>query len=109
MAYNFDTMRFFSGRRGLVRLAIVILSFTLAGAGAIYLDRYRKVPIERAINPVYWVRHWRGLDRYDAAQALLEHGDPGVPEVALTIDDGPDPRYGPAIARYLHDSHIPAT
>jgi len=72
-------------------------------------DRYRTIPFDRAINPAFWLRHWRGEDRYDAATALLEHGNPDVPEVALTIDDGPDPKYGPEIARYLKARGVAAT
>jgi len=91
------------------RIVISFVVIILAAVSGLYFDRYRKVPIERAMNPAYWVRHFRGLDRYDVRQALLEHGDPSVPEVAITIDDGPDPRYGPAIAKYLHDANVPAT
>lgn len=102
-------MPFFSGQRGKMRLIIAgIIVVALAG-GAAYIDRYHTVPIERELNPVFWWQHLRGEDRYDADDALLEHGDPSVPEVALTIDDGPDPRYGPAIANYLHENNVPAT
>lgn len=81
----------------------------LVGAGLVQWNRHRAVPIERALNPAYWVRHARGLDRYDPQTGLLEHGDPNLPEVALTIDDGPDPRYGPQIAQMLHDKGVAAT
>jgi len=94
------------GKRLLAGLVIVL---AIGAPFAIYLDRYRKVPIERAINPVYWIKHLRGEDRYDPTTALLEHGNPDFKEVALTIDDGPDPRYGPDIAKYLHDNHVAAT
>ncbi len=86
-------------------LALVLL----LGAAAWRLDEYRKVPLDRALNPVFWVKHWLGEDRYDPKTGLLEHGDPDVPEVALTFDDGPDPRYGPAIAALLVRDHVPAT
>jgi peptidoglycan/xylan/chitin deacetylase (PgdA/CDA1 family) len=102
-------MRFFSAPATRRRLMIAAAFLLVAVCAGLYFDRYRKVPIERALSPVWWVRHWRGLDRYDASKALLEHGDPSVPEVALTIDDGPDPIYGPAIAQYLHDAQVPAT
>ena len=35
--------------------------------------------------------------------------NPAYREVALTIDDGPDPRYGPQIIALLHQRHIAAT
>ena len=91
---------------------LLILVPTIAVAlviAAIQWDRYRTVPIERALNPLYWVQHWRGLDRYDPSTCLLEHGNPDLPEVALTIDDGPDPRFGPEIAAYLTQQHVAAT
>ena len=92
-------------RRFIVAVVVIVLVVPVA----LYLDRYRKVPIERAINPVYWIKHMRGEDQYDASTAVLEHGNPTYKEVALTIDDGPDPRYGPDIAKYLHDNHVAAT
>ena len=88
---------------GLV-IAIVILGW--AGWQA---NLSRKVPLERALNPVFWVRHWRGTDRYDPQTALLEHGNPAFKEVALTIDDGPDPKLGPPIAAFLKANGVQAT
>lgn len=84
-------------------------ALVVVGVLAVRWDRYRTVPIERALNPSYWIRHVRGLDRYDPDTALLEHGNPDLPEVALTIDDGPDPRYGPDIAAYLKKRGVAAT
>ena len=91
------------------RAALAVAAVLVLGLVAWPLNRHRKVPIAQAVNPLYWVRHWRGEDRYHADTGLLEHGDPNAPEVALTIDDGPDPRYGPAIADVLHREHVPAT
>ncbi len=73
------------------------------------LNPHRKTPLRKVFNPMEWVRHWQGRDHYDPEQALLQEGDPHVPEVALTFDDGPDPRYGPAIAAILKQKHVPAT
>jgi len=73
------------------------------------LDPHRKVPLRKVFNPVEWVRHWKGIDHYDPGQALLQEGDPNVREVALTFDDGPDPRYGPAVAAILKQKNVPAT
>lgn len=91
------------------RLAVAAIVLCAGSMLVLNVDRYHKVPIDRLVNPVYWIQHLRGEDRYIASQALLEHGDPSLREVAITIDDGPDPRYGPAIAAYLHNNHVPAT
>ena len=91
------------------RVAVTAAAVIAAGLFAWQWDRYRAVPIERALNPGYWIRHWQGRDRYDPDTALLEHGDPGRSEVALTVDDGPDPLYGPAIASYLKQQGVAAT
>jgi peptidoglycan/xylan/chitin deacetylase (PgdA/CDA1 family) len=102
-------MRPQSGPKGKRLLTAVIAIIIVAVPLALAIQRYHKVPIERALNPVFWIQHLRGEDRYIESQALLEHGDPSRKEVAITIDDGPDPRYGPAIAKYLHDNHVAAT
>ena len=82
----------------------------LAAAAALWVfNPHRDVPVSEVITPEYWIRHLRGGDLYDAQDALLQRGDPNVPEVALTFDDGPDPRYGPLIARYLKQKGVPAT
>lgn len=73
------------------------------------LDPHRKTPLRKVFSPVEWVRHWKGIDHYDPGQALLQEGDPDVREVALTFDDGPDPRYGPAVAAILKQKNVPAT
>ncbi|MEO7717691.1 MAG: polysaccharide deacetylase family protein [Capsulimonas sp.] len=91
------------------RIAVGAAALVFVGGVLSFWNRHRTIPIERALNPAYWVRHARGLDRYDPQTALLEHGDPNLPEVALTIDDGPDPRYGPQIAQMLHDKGVAAT
>ena len=80
-----------------------------AALAAWAFDPYRKVPFVRSLSPVFWVQHARGLDLYDPQDALLEHGDAQAPEVALTFDDGPDPRYGPAIAALLKQRGVTAT
>lgn len=96
-------------RRRRQRVLIFAVCLALAAGGAWRANQTRKVPLERALNPGYWVRHWQGRDRYDARTALLEHGDPRRREVALTIDDGPDPVLGPQIADLLHRRHVAAT
>ena len=94
-------------RKILLALGILVI---LGGALSVWaLDPHRKVPLRKVFNPAEWVRHWQGIDHYDPGQALLQEGDPNVPEVALTFDDGPDPRYGPAVAAILKQKGVPAT
>jgi peptidoglycan/xylan/chitin deacetylase (PgdA/CDA1 family)/nucleoside-diphosphate-sugar epimerase len=40
---------------------------------------------------------------------LLEHGNRDMPQIALTIDDGPDPTYTPRILDILRDLAVTAT
>lgn len=97
-------------RRSWFRAVIFsVVLIALLGVAAWRYNLTRTVPLDRALSPVYWFQHWRGEDRYDARTGLLEHGNPAYREVALTIDDGPDPRYGPQIADLLHRRGIPAT
>ena len=93
-------------RRRLLPLAGVILTAGLAWWG---IDPYGHTSLSHYLSLRHIVRHLRGQDQYDPEDALLEHGDTQVPEVALTFDDGPDPRYGPAIARYLKQRGVTAT
>jgi len=86
-----------------------IVAVALLGWAGWQANQSRKVPLERALNPMFWVRHLRGEDQYDPQTALLEHGSPKYREVALTIDDGPDPNLGPPIAAYLKANGVAAT
>lgn len=86
----------------------LVLTLALGGI-AWQANQTRKVPLDRALSPAYWVRHWRGQDQYDPGTALLEHGNPQYKEVALTIDDGPDPVLGPQVAAVLHARGVAAT
>ena len=74
-----------------------------------HFDKYRKIPIEHAINPIWWIRHNAGTDLYDPDTGMLYHGNPKLKEIALTIDDGPNPLYGPDIIATLHQYNCPAT
>ncbi len=87
----------------------IIIALAIVGWAGWQANLSRKVPLERALNPLFWVRHWRGEDRYDPQTGLLEHGNPAYKEVALTIDDGPDPALGPPIAAWLAAEKVPAT
>ncbi|HEX5322883.1 MAG TPA: polysaccharide deacetylase family protein, partial [Capsulimonadaceae bacterium] len=99
-------MSFFKNR---VHVALACFLLLLAAAAAWHFDRYRKIPIEHAINPVWWYRHIEGTDLYDPSEAILYHGNPKYHEVALTIDDGPNRIYGPKILNVLEEYHVPAT
>lgn len=88
----------------LIAVILLFLGFFLWA-----LNPHRKVPLRKVLSPIEWVRHWQGRDHYDARQALLQEGDSNVREVALTFDDGPDPKYGPAVAAILKQKGVPAT
>ncbi len=88
-------------------LATVFVLVLVLGGWA--LDPHRKTPLRKVFDPVEWVRHWQGRDKYDTESALLQEGDDAVPEVALTFDDGPDPTYGPQVAAILKAKHVSAT
>jgi peptidoglycan/xylan/chitin deacetylase (PgdA/CDA1 family) len=51
-----------------------------------------------------WV--YRG---FGAQLDVFRHGNPHLPYVALTFDDGPDPRYTPQVLRILQSEQVPAT
>ena len=91
------------------KVVSLLLLAALIALIAWVFDPYRTISLTRALSPAYWVLRWEGRDRYDARNALLEQGDGSVPEVALTFDDGPDPQYGPAIARLLQQRKVKAT
>jgi peptidoglycan/xylan/chitin deacetylase (PgdA/CDA1 family) len=40
---------------------------------------------------------------------VLRHGNPALPYLALTFDDGPDPRFTPEVLRILAKEQVPAT
>ena len=86
--------------------AVVVLGAALLGWA---LDPHRKIPLRKVFDPMEWVLHWQGRDKYDAQNALLQEGDSAVPEVALTFDDGPDPVFGPQVAAILKAKGVPAT
>lgn len=106
MPYNNQAMSIIRKRWFPPVCAFILL---LAAYCAWHFDRYRKIPIEHAINPVWWYRHIEGTDLYDPSIAMLYHGNPKYHEVALTIDDGPNRIYGPQILSVLEQYHVPAT
>jgi peptidoglycan/xylan/chitin deacetylase (PgdA/CDA1 family) len=92
-------------KRALVIAIVLFVAFYLVW----HFDKYRKIPIEHAVNPVWWIRHEEGNDLYDPDSGMLYQGNPKLKEIALTIDDGPNPLYGPAIIETLHQYNVPAT
>ena len=96
-------------RKRRLRIGLGVALALLLALAVWAINPHRKTPLRKVFNPMEWVRHWQGRDHYDAQNALLQEGDPTVKEVALTFDDGPDPRYGPAIAAILTQKHVPAT
>jgi peptidoglycan/xylan/chitin deacetylase (PgdA/CDA1 family) len=88
---------------------IAVAGAVLVALAAFVLDPYRQIPIHEAIDPRYWILVMRGLDKYNWHTGLLQRGDTSVPEVAITIDDGPDPKYLPQIVQILRQENVPAT
>lgn len=84
-------------RQRRVRVLIAVAAIVLVAGGWV-LNQHRHVPVHDAINPMFWLRRWRGEDLYDARLRLLYHGSHALKEVALTIDDGP---HEPTDARLL--------
>ena len=97
-----------SSRTKGVRAAAAVL-IVLAAYGLYHFHKHHTMQIQDAINPFWWVRHFEGRDLYDPATAMLFHGNPKLPEVAITIDDGPNPLYGPQILAILKQYDVPAT
>src|SRR5580700_3490510 len=64
---------------------------------AAWYNEHRAMSWSETFNPMYWFRRWRGDDLFLENQAYLKHGNRGLPEVALTFDDGPHPSSLPAI------------
>lgn len=97
--------RFRAGQRaGCLLLGIA----GLACAGW-WANRNRTVPLEQFSNPVYWWRRMRGEDLYDPATRFLYHGDRTRREIALTIDDGPNPEVGGRMLDTLLEKGVRAT
>jgi peptidoglycan-N-acetylglucosamine deacetylase len=89
-----------------VTVSILVL---LVGYAAWHFHKHHTMPIQDAVNPFWWIEHFEGRDLYDPATAMLFHGNPKLSEVAITIDDGPNPLYGPQILSILRQYQVPAT
>lgn len=97
-----------TNKKAVTWAAVCVGIFICAGA-AWHFDKDRTVPIEHALNPVWWYRRWVGSDLYDPETMLLYHGSRKFKEVAITVDDGPHPQYGMKILDVLRQEHVPAT
>lgn len=87
----------------LVAGAVMLLGGTLLWA------RHRYVLIHNLTSETYWEEKITGTELFQPRGAVLKHGNPNVPEVALTFDDGPHPASLPTILRTLHDYGVQAT
>ncbi len=83
--------------------------FVLLAASGMYWYHNRKIGLLDAVNPAYWVRRWTGEDLYDPATQRLLHGNRSLPEVAITIDDGPHSGTGDQLLDILKREKIRAT
>ena len=87
-------------------LLILIPLLTLAGY---YWNEHRTVGLHQAVSPAYWLGRWRGEDLYNPQQHFLMHGNRALPEVALTIDDGPHSPMTGQMLDILRSYRAPAT
>ncbi|MBW3624536.1 MAG: polysaccharide deacetylase family protein [Armatimonadetes bacterium] len=74
-----------------VRLLALLLAMLVAGFGVFYAVSPHKSLIRRRMMPGYWILALQGKTLYDPDLKILRRGNPDLPEVAITIDDGPRP------------------
>src|SRR5947208_3591272 len=86
----------------------LVFSLALIGGG-FWFNEYRTAGIRDVINPMYWVRRWRGDDLYDPSTRVLFHGNRSLKEIALTIDDGPHEPTGAQLLDVLKQYNVRAT
>ena len=101
-------MRMTRKRKIAVLVALIAVLFA-AFPGRHWWTQHRQVGWRDAVNPAYWVRRARGEDLYSARQRLLYHGNRSLPEIALTIDDGPHAEIDPGILDTLRADHVHVT
>ncbi len=63
---------------------------------------------ERLVSPAYWLARARG-EHLMTCEGVLWRGDPNQPIVALTFDDGPDPKTTPRVLDILKQEGVRAT
>ena len=85
-------------------LSITIGIFALAGIGFAY-TRIHHI----SLRPSKIIARLKGVNLYDPAEGYFKHGDPNKKIVALTIDDGPHPKYLPIILNDLQQANVHAT
>ena len=91
------------------KLAAGAAAFVVLLAAGWYWNQHRKVGLVDSINPMFWVRRWRGEDLYDSKGWMLKHGNRSLKEIALTIDDGPHSGTGDQLLDILKRERVRAT
>jgi peptidoglycan-N-acetylglucosamine deacetylase len=88
-----------------------ILLVALCGIAvwAWWYNGHRTLSWRDTLSPSYWWRQWSGNNLYDEPTAFLMHGNPDLPEIALTFDDGPHPESRPKILAILKQYNVHAT
>jgi peptidoglycan/xylan/chitin deacetylase (PgdA/CDA1 family) len=71
---------------GMRLIGMLLLAFLL---GVLWNAKFRGTGWTHALNPLNWFRHSRSDELYLVPEALLQRGNPALPEIALTFDDGP--------------------
>ena len=89
-------------RAPLAILAVLLVAFLL-------VNHYRTIGWRDIISPAYWARVRSGENLYQPEAAALWHGNPALPEVALTFDDGPHPESRAQILNVLKSHSVKAT
>lgn len=89
------------------RLALAGMTLVLV-FGVLWYNQHRKISWRQTLSPAYWLLRWRGGHLYDAGNAVLLHGNPDLPEIALTFDDGPHIESRARILDILKANHIHA-
>ena len=79
-------------RRNRLRPLPLALTILLAALAVGYAASPRKTLVRRRLMPGYWLLALQGKTHYDPELRILRRGHPDLPEIALTIDDGPRPR-----------------
>lgn len=88
-----------------IKICLLIAFLLLAGYVGYHFAKYHSI----GIHPAWLLRRMAGAQYYDADSGVLYQGSPKLKEVAITIDDGPNPKYCPGILAALRANHCPAT
>ncbi len=93
-------------QRRMLGLALLVLGVV---PGGYWWNEHRRVGLGDVVSPGYWIRRWQGEDLWDARRRILFHGNRNLPEVALTIDDGPHRPTGAQLLDVLKAHRVRAT